>query len=52
MRLKEALRIIQTLDEECRALNKELERRRDSIETEIAAQVKQEHETAVASFEV
>ncbi len=50
MRLKEALRIVQTIDEECRALNKELERRRDSIATEIAAQAKQEHEAAVASL--
>lgn len=50
MRLMEALRIVQTIDEECRALNKELERRRDSIEIEIAAQLKQQHEAAVASL--
>ena len=46
MQLKEALKIIETIDNECQALNKELERRRDILEMAIAAQAKQEHEAA------
>ncbi len=49
MQLKEVLKIIQTIDNECQALNKELERRRDSLETAIAAQAKQKRETAAAN---
>ncbi len=35
MQLKEVLKIVQMIDNECQALNKELERRRDSLETAI-----------------
>ncbi len=49
MQLKEALKIIRTIDNECQALNKELERRRDSLETAIAAQAKQQQEAPAAN---
>ena len=49
MQLKEVLKIVQTIDNECQALNKELERRRDSLETAIAAQAKQQHEAPAAN---
>ena len=49
MQLKEVLKIVQTIDNECQALNKELERRRDSLETALAAQAKQQHEAAAAN---
>ncbi len=48
MQLKEVLKIVQMIDDECQALNKELERRRDSLETAITAQAKQQHEAAAA----
>ncbi len=48
MQLKKVLKIVQTIDNECQALNKELERRRDSLETAIAAQAKQQHEAPAA----
>ncbi len=50
MQMKEALKIIRTIDNECQVLNKELERHRDILETAVAAQAKQEHEAAVASL--
>ncbi len=49
MQLKEVLKIVQTIDNECQALNKELERRRDSLETAIAAQAQQEREAAAGN---
>ncbi len=49
MQLKEVLKIVQMVDKECQALNKELERYRDSFETAIAAQAKQQHEAAAAN---
>ncbi len=49
MQLKEVLKIVPTIDNQCQALNKELERRRDSLETAIAAQAKQQHEAAAAA---
>ncbi len=50
MQMKEALKIIRMIDNECQVLNKELERPRDILETAVAAQAKQEHEAAVASL--
>ncbi len=68
MRLKEAVKIIRTIEEQRQALNtigevlelaagieqkiKELERRRDNLEHEVADQAKKEHEAAVAALEV
>ncbi len=49
MQLKEVLKIVQTIDNECQALNKELERRRDSLETAIATQAKQQREAAAGN---
>ena len=67
MRLKEAVKIIRTIEEQRQALNtigevlelaagieqkiKELERRRDNLEHEVADQAKKEHEAAVAALE-
>lgn len=67
MRLKEAVKIVRTIEDQRQALNrigevlelaegieqkiKELERRRDSIGTEIAAQAKKEHDAALAMLE-
>ena len=67
MRLKEAVKIIQEIDEQRQALNKigevlepaegieqhikDLERRRNDIQSEIAAQARQEHKAAVALLE-
>ncbi len=67
MRLKEAVKIIRTIEEQRQALNtigevmelaagieqkiKELERRRDNLQHEVVAQAKKEHEAAVATLE-
>ena len=67
MRLKEAVKIIRTIEEQRQALNtigevlelaagieqkiKELERRRDNLQHEVAVQAKKEHETALALLE-
>ncbi len=67
MRLKEAVKIIRTIEEQRQALNtigeglelaagieqkiKELDRRRDNLEHEVADQPKKEHEAAVAALE-
>ena len=67
MRLKEAVKIVRTIEDQRQALNrigevlelaegieqkiKELERRRDNLATEIAARAKQEHETALTLLE-
>lgn len=67
MRLKEAVKIVRAIEDQRQALNrigevlelaegieqkiKELERRRDNLETEVAAQAKREHEAAVALLE-
>ncbi len=49
MQLREVLKIIRTIDNECQGLNKQFERRRDSLETAIAAQAKQEREAAAGN---
>ncbi len=67
MRLKEAVKTIRTIDEQRQALNKigevlelaerieqeikDLERRRDTVQTEVAERAKKDHEAAVASLE-
>ncbi len=67
MRLKEAVKIVRTIEDQRQALNrigevlelaegieqkiKELERRRDNLESEITAQAKKEHEAALALLE-
>lgn len=67
MRLKEAVKIIRTIEEQRQALNtigevlelaagieqkiKELERRRENLQHEVAVQAKKEHEAAVAALE-